>query len=396
MNDQAVKILIVEDNPEDLKLLRKQLKPPTHPDFDLEHVAHLIAAFKRFEKGGVDLVLLDLFLPQSRGIKTLHKVLTRVQDIPVIALTRFGDEETGLRAVREGAQDYLVKGEIDRNALIRSIRHAIERHRIEKARRKSEDQHRRMAEKLQLANKELEGFTYSVSHDLRAPLRAITGFSEILERRYRPKLDEKGRHYLENIIQAGNQMGMLIDDLLAYSRLGRGSLEAQPIALDEVIAKVVRGLAARITESGGHINVAENLPVITGNATLLTQIFSNLLANALTFHNQDTPPAVTIPWEKTPKFCTVHVADEGIGIPAEQQARIFEVFLRLHSQDDYTGTGIGLAIVKKAIDLHGGQITVDSEADRGAVFHVKLPVKQTNLETHKPGNVEYRTRNIES
>ena len=309
MEKKSIHVLIIEDNFDDAKKYQDMLEKMTNPQTTFEHVSSLIKAFSRLKKGGVNLILLDLFLPESKGLKTLHKTHERMPQIPIIALTRLEDEDAGVKAVGEGALDYLVKGDITQNAFFRSIRYSLERHQVEEAERKS-------AEKLKQANEELEGFTYSVSHDLRAPLRSIIGFSEILSKRYRNKeLDEKGIHYLDNIIQAGKQMGMLIDDLLDYSRVGRGSLPIETINLDHALSKTIKGLTSKIKETKGTINIPDELPAIPGNETLVTQIFSNLLSNALTFHHPDIPPVIDISCEKLIHYYNISVKDNGIGIP---------------------------------------------------------------------------------
>ncbi|KPA16532.1 multi-sensor signal transduction histidine kinase [Candidatus Magnetomorum sp. HK-1] len=367
MNKEKINILIIEDNPDDAKYYQEMLDRMTTPPVEHEHVSRLIKGFKRLKKGGIDLILLDLFLPETKGIKTLYKMREKSPHIPIIALTRFEDEDTGVKAVGEGALDYLVKGDITENAFIRSIKYSLERYRVEESERQS-------AEKLKKANAELEGFTYSVSHDLRAPLRSIIGFSEILSKRYRNKsMDEKGLHYLDNIIQAGKQMGMLIDDLLDYSRVGQGGVTIETFHLGELLDKIIKGLNSKINETNGTINLSENMPTIKSNITLITQVFSNLLSNALTFHHPDTPPVIDIKFEEIFNYWCITISDNGIGISKEHQSRIFNVFQRLHTQDEYPGTGIGLSIVKKAIETTGGVIELHSEQGLGTSFTIKLP-----------------------
>ena len=373
MSDKPVKILLIEDNPRDTQTLREMLAKATNAPLDLECADRLSTGLKRLAQGGIDLVLLDLFLPESRGLKTLRRVHARAPLLPVVAITRLADEEIGLEAVREGAQDYLVKGQIDSARLVSTIRHAIARQRTEEALRQSEDRYRKLAEKLQWANAELETFVYSVSHDLRAPLRAIRGFAEILAHRQRANLNEQGQHYLDNIVQASAQMGLLIDDLLAYSRIGRQAVSRQPVPLCDLLARVTDSLATRIDETGAHIDIPDDLPVLQSERTLLIQILSNLIANALTFHRPSVPPRVAVSCQAEPDHFIIRVADNGIGIPSEHYNRIFNVFQRLHDQDEYPGTGIGLAIVKKSVELLGGKVGVESVVGEGSTFWVKLP-----------------------
>ncbi len=264
---------------------------------------------------------------------------------------------------------------------------------------------------LQFANKDLESFSYSVSHDLRAPLRAISGFSEIIARRHRADLNHEGQHYVDNIVQASARMGQLIDDLLTYSRLGRAGIRHQPISLAVLMQEISTNLGSLVSASHGTLNLAQGLPTVMGDQTLLSQIFTNLLENGLKYHQPDMAPQVSVdfhvgtaeevtirppaplapqPWgeqsttspriggrgaEDLPEdpYVIVSVTDNGIGIPAEYQDKIFNIFQRLHSEEEYPGTGIGLATVRKAVDLLGGKVWMASQVGQGSTFWVKLP-----------------------
>jgi signal transduction histidine kinase len=226
---------------------------------------------------------------------------------------------------------------------------------------------------LEAANQELESFSYSVSHDLRAPLRAVTGFAEIVARRHRANLNEEGCHYVDNIVLASQRMGRLIDDLLEYSRVGRRAVRRQPLSLRDVLDAVLSQLAGQLKETGADLIPPAGLPVIPGEATLLNQILTNLIGNALAYHRPGVPPRIVLACREEADHVLLSVADNGIGIPAEHHERIFNVFQRLHSDDEYPGTGIGLAIVKKAVDLLGGRVWVESVVGQGSTFWVKLP-----------------------
>ncbi len=232
---------------------------------------------------------------------------------------------------------------------------------------------RERTEQLQAANKELEAFAYSISHDLRAPLRAVSGFAQIIARRHRAALNEEGQHYVDNIVLAGERMGSLIDDLLAYSRLGRQSLKLQPVALGVVLSQAINDLADRVAATGATINLPGDWPVVLGDQTLLQQIFTNLLDNALIYRQPDVAPDLRVTWTIEDGQVILAVADNGIGIASECQEKIFNVFQRLHSDEDYPGTGIGLAIVKKATEMLGGRVWVESAVGQGSTFFVKLP-----------------------
>lgn len=225
---------------------------------------------------------------------------------------------------------------------------------------------------LQIANKELESFSYSVSHDLRAPLRAISGFSEIIARRHRANLNEEGQHYIDNIIHASERMGHLIDDLLNYARLGRKSVRFEEVSLTSLFNEIKINMQSRLDELQGTLDIIENLPTVMGDQTLLSQVFTNLLENALTYHKPDIPPQVTVRVHSENDHVIIEVSDNGIGIPVEYQEKIFNVFQRLHSEEEYPGTGIGLATVKKAVELIKGDVWVESNVGKGSTFFVRL------------------------
>jgi signal transduction histidine kinase len=168
-------------------------------------------------------------------------------------------------------------------------------------------------------------------------------------------------------------MAQLIDDLLGYAKLGRRALGTSAVSLDEVLTHLKSELSQRLREEGGQLHIAKDLPVVNGDPTLLGQVFSNLIQNALTYRAADRPAQVTVDWERSANSVLVHVRDHGIGIAPEHLEKIFNVFQRLHSDEEFAGTGIGLAVVHKALKLLGGSIQVSSEPGNGSVFSVKLP-----------------------
>jgi PAS domain S-box-containing protein len=271
------------------------------------------------------------------------------------------------------AEHLEITGEVA-NQLAIAIHQARLKEQIERHAAEMEERVAQRTAELREVNAELEAFAYSVSHDLRAPLRAINGFAQIIARRHRDSLNEEGQHYFDNIIQASTHMGHLIDDLLRYSRLGRQAVRHQPVPMGDVLAQVADSLAGRVAETGAHLSLPDDLPVVQGDQTLLGQIFTNLLDNALTYHRSGVPPQVVVSCQAEADHVILSVADNGIGIPPEFHEKIFNIFQRLHSQDEYPGTGIGLAIVKKVVGLLGGQVWVESVVGEGSTFYVELPV----------------------
>ncbi len=234
---------------------------------------------------------------------------------------------------------------------------------------------RRVAERtlaLTESNRSLEDFAYSISHDLRAPLRAITGFAEIIARRYKASLNDEARCYLDNIIDAASRMEQLITDLLAYSRLSREATQIKEVSLSDLIREILFEFESSGAMAGAEINVDPDLPVVYGTSALLRQIFSNLIGNALKYRRKETAHRVEIRSVIDGPWGMIEVVDNGIGIASEYQDKIFNIFQRLHSENDFPGTGIGLAIAKKAVNILGGNIVVRSVPDKGSVFVVKL------------------------
>jgi len=227
--------------------------------------------------------------------------------------------------------------------------------------------------KLELINKELESFSYSISHDLRAPLRAIYGFSEILSSRHREFLNDEGRQYLDFIVEASVRMEQLINDLLDYSRLGMKNLNLKPVNMSHFIAEILTDFKQKIDEIGAEVNNDEQYPVIQSDESMLRQIFTNLIDNAIKYRRKDVVLKIGIHFEQLDSRWIFKVSDNGIGISAEFKERIFTLFQRLHNEKEYPGTGIGLANVRKAVSMLHGKVWVESVLGEGSVFYVELP-----------------------
>jgi signal transduction histidine kinase len=239
--------------------------------------------------------------------------------------------------------------------------------------------HRRLeAQALELtrSNAELEQFAYVASHDLQEPLRKVESFGQALQTHYGDQLDTRGRQYLEFAVDGARRMRALIDDLLAFSRVGRGGREPEPVALQDVVATARSALAQQLQSSGGRVETGD-LPTVVGDRAQLVSLFQNLISNALKFHGPE-PPVVRIDAVRRDGGWEVSCTDNGIGIDAHDVERVFMVFQRLHSRDDYEGTGIGLALARKIIEYHGGEIWLDPDHARGASFHFTFPAIQTS------------------
>ncbi len=235
-----------------------------------------------------------------------------------------------------------------------------------------ENRVRERTAQLQEANAELQAFSFSVSHDLRAPLRAMSGLSQIVFEDYGALLDETARKHLQGISKAAQDMDALIQDLLAYSRLGRAEVTLGPINLDTVLAKAQSQLTEEIRQRQAEVTVSNPLPRVIGHEGILVQVLANLLANAVKFVTPNVRPQIRIWAEQQEKLVRLWVEDNGLGIAPEHQERIFKVFERLHSAEAYPGTGIGLAIVRRGITRMQGQVGLESQLGQGSRFWIEL------------------------
>jgi signal transduction histidine kinase len=224
---------------------------------------------------------------------------------------------------------------------------------------------------LEALNKELEAFTYSVSHDLRAPLRGMSGFARILDEDFGDRLDEDGRRYLEVIQSNAAQMGRLIDDLLRFSRLGRQPLNASNIALEPLVHDAFREATAEVPVEQIQLIVGR-LPDCRGDANLLRQVLVNLLSNAIKFTRHVADPRVEVGANEQNSQVVYFVRDNGAGFDMRYANKLFGVFQRLHGHDEFPGTGVGLAVVRRIIERHGGRVWADSEPGKGATFYFTL------------------------
>jgi light-regulated signal transduction histidine kinase (bacteriophytochrome) len=228
---------------------------------------------------------------------------------------------------------------------------------------------------LEAANKELESFSYSVSHDLRAPLRAIDGFSRVLAEDYGARLDGEGRRLLGVICDNVRRMGQLIDDMLAFSRLGRKSISMAAIDMRRLAEEAVRECDPGPQHSGLALG---SLPPARGDGTMIKQVWANLVANAVKFSGKCRQPAIEIGGYENGSEIVYFVKDNGAGFDMKYYGKLFGVFQRLHSADEFPGTGIGLAIVQRVVARHGGRVWAEGKPNEGATFSFSLPKEAPN------------------
>jgi signal transduction histidine kinase len=229
------------------------------------------------------------------------------------------------------------------------------------------------AEELTRSNRDLEQFAYVASHDLQEPLRKVASFCQLLQRRYGGQLDDRADQYIAFAVDGAQRMQRLINDLLAFSRIGRITAGLKQVELGRVLPEVKSQLEAR---AGAEAKISwGELPAVEGEEPLLTTLFVNLIGNSLKFRRPDVPPEVRVTAERDGDQWRINVRDNGIGIEREFADKVFVIFQRLHPRDAYEGTGIGLAIVKKIIEYHGGRIWLDLDVEQGASIWFTLPVR---------------------
>jgi signal transduction histidine kinase len=380
MSSSPVQILLIEDNPGDARLIKEFLGEVTSSTFELDFVDNLSEGLRHLD--GKDAILLDLALPDSSGLDTFEKIHSHAPAIPIIVLTGTDDDALAFKAVREGAQDYLVKGQVSSQLLGRTIQYAIERKRINEEleilyrqiQQHSAELERTVAERtkwLEAANRELESFSYSVSHDLRAPLRAMDGFSRILLEEHSKQLSPDAKRYLQLVRSNAQQMSDLIDKLLAFSRLGRQPLNKQSVMPIDIVNKVLEELQDE--QAGRHIDVViGDLPACEADPTLLKQVFVNLISNALKFTRRRETARIEIGSQEREGTVVYFVKDNGAGFDMKYVNKLFGVFQRLHSTNEYEGTGVGLANVQRIIHRHGGKVWAEGEVDNGATVYFTI------------------------
>jgi two-component system, sensor histidine kinase and response regulator len=407
----SVRVLLVEDNPGDARFLIEEVRDLQGVgEFDILQVPTLAAGLTCLAQGGVDVVLLDLGLPDSYGMGTVSAVSSRAPDVPIVVLTGVDDEQQAVEALQCGAQEYLVKGEARGRLVGRSIRHAIERKQAERVLREAHDElearvqertaelsaanaallgevaerqraedeikrlnrdlERGMAE-LKAANAELEDYSHGIAHDLRAPLRAIDGFSQILLDDFAAQLTPEAQRYLGLTRASAQQMGRLIDDLLTFARLGRQPLRREHVLLDDLVRQVIEGVAVDRQERAVEIR-SEALGTCEADPVQLRQVFANLLSNALKFTRDCHPAVIEISSRQQAGERVYFVRDNGVGFDMRYAGKLFGIFQRLHRSDQYEGTGVGLANVKRIIIRHGGRVWAEAEPNRGATFYFTL------------------------
>ncbi|MDQ7788384.1 MAG: ATP-binding protein, partial [Thermodesulfovibrionales bacterium] len=237
--------------------------------------------------------------------------------------------------------------------------------------KEAEEVLKQLADELKRSNEDLKQFAYAASHDLQEPLRGIEGFIKLLVRRYKGKLDEKAGEYIDYIVDDVQRMQMLIKDLLVYSRISAKGIVSKHANCSVALEQALSNLRTALEESGAEVTY-DSLPVVMGDAVQFTRLFQNLIGNAIKFRGKE-PLKIHISAHQKENEWIFSIRDNGIGIDPKQAERIFVIFQRLHTRQEYPGTGIGLAICKRIVERHGGKIWLESEPEKGTTFYFTIP-----------------------
>ncbi|MEG3896114.1 MULTISPECIES: response regulator [unclassified Microcoleus] len=421
---QLGNILVVDDTPENLRLLSTML---THRGYAPRCVINGKMALRACNSHPPDLILLDIMMPEMNGYEVCKhlKSEAKTREIPVIFISAKDEIFDKVNAFAVGAVDYISKpfqfeevlARIESHLTLRNLQKQLKeqnlllqeeinsrlvvekniheqnkilqqeisnRRAVEKVLQEqnlllqqeiSNRQHAESAllksnQELARSNAELEQFAYVASHDLQAPLATIASYAQLLEKRYKDQLDSQASKFIGNIVHGCTRMQSLIDDLLEYSRVGRSQKPFQLTDCNHAVQQAIANLQGAIRDTQAVVTVSE-LPAVMGDSSQLVQLFQNLVGNAIKYRH-DAPPVVHITACKQEENWLFSVSDRGIGIALQHQKRIFQIFQRLHTQKEYSGTGIGLAICQKIVERHGGCIWVDSEPGKGSTFHFTL------------------------
>ena len=388
MVGSSVNILLIEDNLADARFLQEVLKQPKFENFSLFHVKRLKEALNilgECEKlaAPFDVILLDLTLPDSQGLDSLKPLMECIANLPIVVLTNTNDDELALEAVKQGAQDYLVKRQVNDESLLRSLIYAIERKQtLESLRNLNQTLTEQVEEctvelvKAQELSQFKSDFVSMLSHDIRNPLNTILLTAGLLQNGDEKLSKEKKLSHFQMIRSAIKNMALLLDEASFIGKADTGTMKCQiyPLDLQNLCYEIINGI--QISAKYRNIQIESTIPEIDfeifSDENLLRHILDNLLSNAIKY----SLPGGTVNFELmiTDKSIIFSIQDRGIGIPNQEQKQLFQTFYRASNVGIIPGTGLGLAIVAKCVDTLQGEITFDSEVNSGTIFTVKLPL----------------------
>ena len=360
----CIRVLLLEDNSGDAYLIKQKLSELDDFKFEIVEAQYLETAIALLQKREFDAVLLDLMLPDSQGLETFFAVNQQTPGTAIIVISAMSEQDLAIQAVREGAQDYIAKGEMQSSVLSKTIQYAIERKSI------AEQLRLRTAE-LEYLNQELEAFNSAVSHDLKNPLSFIKGMSHLLLTKKRsPPMSEQDQMCIERIYQSSIRMQHITQNLLNLSQVQRSQISIESVNLSELVQEICDRLQQEQPERKVKTVIAKDV-IATVDRQLFTLVLENLISNAWKY-TQNCPDAIVEFGADQSLSDTYYLKDNGIGFDPSEATELFQPFQRLSNSRNYEGTGIGLATVKRIIDRHYGQIWFEARSGQGATFWFSL------------------------
>jgi signal transduction histidine kinase len=384
MSDNKATILIIDDKPSNIYVLEKLLERSDRIFLSATTGPNgLMLALENT----IDLIFLDVQMPEMDGFEVAQilKSNKRTRDIPIIFQSaEFKERHSIMKGFEEGAVDYLAKPldpELTKAKVSVLLKIQMQKKELveknislEKADAKItklNDQLENKISELEIVNKEIESFTYSVSHDLRAPIRSLEGYSKILIEDYASRLDDEGNRLLHIIRNNARKMDTLINDLLEFSRLGKKDIQKTTVNTDQLVRTIVSEISP-----GANNNTQiklHNLPPSNADYSLIRQVWVNLISNGLKYSSKKETPMVEIGSHLEASETVYYVKDNGAGFDMQYANKLFGVFQRLHKSSEFEGTGVGLAIVQRIISKHGGRVWGEGKPEEGATFYFSLP-----------------------
>ncbi|HEY9834470.1 MAG TPA: hybrid sensor histidine kinase/response regulator [Stenomitos sp.] len=378
MNELVIHALLVEDSPSDAELFHRVFLRAGSGKWSLTHVERLDEAIEVCRQNAFNIALLDLRLPDSDGVDTVTQFCTSIPDVPIVILTVFDDEELALQAMSAGAQDYLVKDQVNIQLLRRTICYTIERAQILKRLKESEAAILESLYKERELNELKSTFISMVSHEFRNPLTTLVLTSQLLQEFENELTPEKKSRCFEQMKTSIHNMTQLLDEVMLLGKTEVGKLQYEPIPLN--LEKFCRQLteAMQLGDHNRHLIIFRcqgNCTEVQMDEGLLRHILTNIISNALKY----SPQGKKILFDLVCRDNTAifRIQDQGIGIPKNERNRLFETFSRCSNVGRIEGTGLGLAIVNRCVDLYSGQIQIDSEVNVGTTVTVSLPLSSS-------------------
>ncbi len=363
-----VRVLLVEDDPADRDLILRELgKGEFEIISDVAGTAD--ECRQKVRTNCPDVVLADYNLGQWRGTEVLEILREEGLDIPLILVSGALGDVTAVECIKQGVTDYVLKDSLARLSV--ALRGALKDKNLREERTRAQQFLAQKVEELARSNADLEQFAYVASHDLQEPLRMVSAYTQLLAERYRGKLDDQADKYIHYAVDGAARMQSLIQDLLAFSRVGRQETAVKSADCNQIVDRAVDNLRAAILESSAVVSHGP-LPLVMANGSQLQQVFQNLIGNALKFKGSQAP-LIQISAKKEGTEWIFTVADNGIGISGEHAESVFVIFNRLHTRTEYPGNGIGLSICKKIVERHGGKIQALHRDGGGTLFKFTLP-----------------------